>query len=124
MSVYAAAIFLIQNNCTLLNENRGISTLSSTFPDFCSLTQFGPLELSFALRFVNITGYTGIINFPAVGLIRNVEPYYLYSVYNTSFDATLVGYINETGTKIYNDLINFVDGEIPVSSKTKCKDNI
>jgi hypothetical protein len=67
------------------------------------------------MRFVNFTGYTGIINFAQEILIRNTKSYYLHSVFNNSFDAKLVGFINITGTTIYNNLISFVNDEVPVS---------
>lgn len=120
MSVLAEAISLIQNNCTLLNANRVNRPFTKELPeDFCSLTEFTPDELSYALRFVNFTGYTGQIDFPNNVLIRKTKSYYLYSVYNISLDATLVGYINQTGITIYNDLISFVNNQVPISGKLK-----
>lgn len=71
------------------------------------------------MRFINFTGYTGVINFLKEVLIRATKSYYLYSVYNTPIDATLVGYINETGTTIYNNLISFINDEIPNSGKPR-----
>lgn len=66
-SAWAYAINLIQKNCTFLNEQvlkfdekRSITIIPT---DFCSLTTFTPTQLSFALRFINFTGYTGEIYF-------------------------------------------------------------
>lgn len=104
----------------MLNENRVKTQFyyDDYLPDFCSITEFSPIQLSYALRFVNFTGYTGPISFPNNILIRKTKPYYLYSVYNNNFDATLVGYINETGTTIYNNLVSFINNQVPVSGKS------
>lgn len=100
-----------------MNDKRKISKLTSLLPDFCTITRFGPLELSYAMRFIDFIGYTGAISFSQEVLIRKIKPFYLYSVFNNSLDATLVGYINETGTTIYKNLISFVDDQVPVSGK-------
>ena len=102
----------------MLNENREYSKFKNILPDFCSLTEFSPIELSYAMRFVDFTGYTGPISFSNNVLIRKTKSFYLYSVYNNSLDATLVGYINQTGTTIYNNLINFYNDQVPVSGKS------
>lgn len=72
--------------------------------------------MSYALRFINFTGYTGQIYFSDEELIRAVKSFYIFNAYNNTVDATLVGYANESGTEIYNDLIKFNGGKIPISS--------
>ena len=65
MNVYASAISLIQNNCSLLNENYKKAEIPiKNDIDFCAITKFTPQILRFALKFINITGYTGDIYFP------------------------------------------------------------
>lgn len=119
MSVLAEAVSLIQNNCTFLNANRENRLFTNELPDFCSLTEFTPDELSYAMRFVNFTGYTGQVSFSNYILKRKTKSYYLYSVYNISLEATLVGYINQTGTTIYSNLISFINNQVPISGKPR-----
>lgn len=71
INVYAAAISLIQNNCSFLREKLQSYELSDLNDvDFCAITKYTPYMLQFAVRHVNITGYTGEINFPEMRSIR------------------------------------------------------
>ena len=117
MTVYAAAISLLQNNCTLLNEKR--STIKHEFdwvvPDFCNITQFTPKDLSYAIRFVNFTGYTGQIWFPQDNLKRAVKSFYVYNPSTDLINAPLVGTLNTSGAYFNDNSLTFVDGEVPKS---------
>ena len=70
MSVYAAGISLLQNNCSFLNEKLREALPNAKEFDFCSLETFTPEDLAFALRFVNITGYSGPIYFQHGSVLR------------------------------------------------------
>lgn len=71
MTTYAQGISLLQNNCTFLNEKAQEFKVSNFFGNFCEKTTFSPKDLTFAMRFVNFTGYTGQINFPSNVMIRS-----------------------------------------------------
>lgn len=122
MNVYAATISLLQNNCTFLNEKRQMTIDSKKYfdaqaIDFCTITSFTPAIISFALKYINITGYTGDIWFPEEGLVRAIKPFYLYNPTDNLIDAPLVGTLDIRGANINDSAINFVDGVAPCSSK-------
>lgn len=121
MNVYAAAISLLQNNCSFLNEKWQNDIENRTFNvqsiDFCALANFTPSLLAFALRYVNITGYTGQIWFPEKSLVRAIKSYYLYNPTTYLINAPLVGILNVSGAFINDSALKFVEGVVPVSSK-------
>ena len=72
----AETIHLLQNNCTFinafLNKNETIkkqfeqiaSGIDYELPsDFCAITTFTPVTITFAMRFIEFVGYTGEISF-------------------------------------------------------------
>lgn len=122
MNVYAAAISLLQNNCTFLNAklDYGIGPVlnyTESTPDFCTKTEFTPKDLSFALQFVDIVGYTGRISFPEDSLVRREVTFYLYNTLNNTVDGSLVGVLNSTTVDIDASKITFINDEIPTSGK-------
>lgn len=133
MNVYASAISLIQNNCSLLNENYQKAEITITNDiNFCEITKFTPQILRFALKFINITGYTGEIYFPEgqSGRARKyslanptfTKPYLfvdknitLYSVHDEELNAVYAGTLTYDSVQIYTSAIQFKNGETPVS---------
>lgn len=125
VSTYAAGIYLLQNNCTFLNEMH----TDSVPIDFCALTSFTPKQLSFAMRFVNFTGYTGGISFSNQVLLRECKrmhdcsiliifldkTFYLYSTNTTVFDSVLVGELSSGNSSINASLVFWNGGKIPTS---------
>lgn len=71
VSTYAQGISILQNNCSLLNEKAQGLTESKALDNFCEKKTFSPVDLTFALRFINFTGYTGPISFPNDVMIRS-----------------------------------------------------
>lgn len=118
-----------------MNEKAQESRVSKVFGNFCEKTTFSPIDLTFALRFVNFTGYTGQINFPNDALIRSgnriyverdililcfeAKSYFLYNVINITYEAVLVGTLNETTVTINDTAIQFVNNEIPTSGNNQ-----
>lgn len=126
MTVYAAAISLLQNNCTFLNEQLQSRTDNKTNPiaselvpqpDFCNITNFTPDNLAFAIKFVNFTGYTGQIWFSDGYLKRAIESYFLFNPTTDLLSAPMVGILNISGAYINDSALTFVDGVVPCSSK-------
>lgn len=80
----AEAVYLLQNNCSYLNEK--LSLLKETESkatiefleakgidlsiDFCGIKSFTPFTLAVVMRFVNFTGYTGLVTFDYETLFR------------------------------------------------------
>lgn len=123
MNVYASAISLLQNNCSFLNEKLKLQ-LQSRNPiiqglplDFCTITNFSTMDLAFAIKYVNITGYTGQIWFANNTLTRAIKNFYLFNPTTDVISAQQVGVLNYTGTYINDSLITFINGKVPVSSK-------
>jgi hypothetical protein len=129
VSTYAAGIYLLQNNCTFLNEmHKDLVPI-----DFCALTSFTPKQLSFAMRFVNFTGYTGGISFSNQVLLRECKrmhdcsiltifldkTFYLYSTNTTVFDSVLVGELSSGNSSINASLVFWNGGKIPTSGILK-----
>lgn len=142
----AEAIKLLQNNCTFLNEQLEISTganqtlveilreRGTDFPkDFCDLTEFTPGIISFALRFVNYTGYTGRISFDPFKLVRRskkqkflpgfshfltVKTFYLYNMQGLDY-APLVGNFSIFGSYINTSAVIFPNNNQKPNSGTK-----
>ncbi len=85
ITAVAEAVYLLQNNCTLLNQEYSFlidseSPQSKSFfeiygvapdIDFCAIETFTPIILSIVTRFVNFTGYTGPVSFNYNTLFRN-----------------------------------------------------
>lgn len=145
ISGVAEAIKLLQNNCTYLNEQLSQFTIANDnilnllrsqgliLPDdFCTLTEFNAGTISYVLRFVNYTGYTGPISFDPIQLIRlskNAQlwknPYffsiaktfYLYNLQGLDY-APLVGQFSIDGVEINSSAVIFPNNnKTPVSSK-------
>ena len=60
----------MQNNCSFLNEMQSTYAPESNPIDFCSLNTITPSTINYAMRLVNITGYTGQIQFPSDSRVR------------------------------------------------------
>lgn len=120
-SAWAYGLNILQNNCTFLNEK--VKEAGEKFNlvgiDYCSLEEFTPVNLAFALRYINFTGYTGKIYFTDTILERAVKPQYLYSINTSLFDANLAGVFTMDYYQINESNIAFIDGKVPISGKQK-----
>ena len=92
--------------------------MKSINSDFCKLINFTTQDLAFAIKNVNITGYTGQIWFPRDVLIRAIKSYYLFNPTTSLVNASMVGVLNVSGAYINNSAVTFVEGKVPVSSKS------
>jgi hypothetical protein len=108
----AEAIYLLENNCTYLNEKSLLPNV-----DFCT-EAFNHLQLSEAISHVNFTGDTGPISFFPASLIRKTAVYNVFQ-FNTTGGQVIVGTSRtESGELEVNyPAIAFLDGNVPISGK-------
>ncbi len=59
VDLFMSAINLLQYNCSGLTEKMTAYYPNLTIPDYCALTKFNTLQLSLALKAVQIDSYNG-----------------------------------------------------------------
>ena len=116
IQTYSQAIYMLQNNCTLINEYYLVQGVLSRPIDYCAITEFTPAILASAVTAVKFQSNTGEISFFPNTLVRRRANFEVYQ-WGVNGTSKPIAIFKEGNLEIDYDAIKYPGDRVPISSK-------
>jgi hypothetical protein len=115
MQTYNQAVYLLQNNCTYLNEFYKNRVILAKTSDYCAITEFTPADLSAAVMAVNFESNSGPLSFIRSTIARKTGDFDFYQWGKNGSSKVIASFVNEELIIDYA-AIQYPNGQVPISS--------